>query len=294
MDQEKKEDLINALHNKGKLPSLRTYQGDMANFIRSKNESVISIAVKEKEREEEKRKEQKKLVSTPILKSNNDGFQINVTIIILSLLLLFGGAVTFFYVFEFTSRKPVTKFSEDAQIIPYNYKNTILNSSSLTFKDQFLKMPFQNGVSIAIVSDISGTSFPKAHDFFNFIKVLPPSTLLRTMKAPYILGTLGQNGSRTNFIILSAGDFGQAFAGMLEWETNLPKDLSFLGVDLATNSYFWRDMIVKNKDVRVLTNEAEDVKIAYTFLDRDTILITNNLDTIGDISNLYTTRAVSR
>ena len=46
--------VIDALHSKQKLPSLRTYQGDMAEFIKSKNESVISIAVKEKEKNRKK------------------------------------------------------------------------------------------------------------------------------------------------------------------------------------------------------------------------------------------------
>ena len=39
--------MVEMLHNKSKLSSLRTYQGDTAEFIRSKNESVISIATKE-------------------------------------------------------------------------------------------------------------------------------------------------------------------------------------------------------------------------------------------------------
>ena len=47
MDPEEKKDspndfgrVIDALHSKQKLPSLRTYQGDMAEFIKSKDESV--------------------------------------------------------------------------------------------------------------------------------------------------------------------------------------------------------------------------------------------------------------
>ena len=65
MDPEKKEEVnkfgkvIDLLHNKTKLPSLRTYQGDMAEFIKNKDESIVSIVVKEKEKEErEKEKRQ--------------------------------------------------------------------------------------------------------------------------------------------------------------------------------------------------------------------------------------------
>ena len=44
--------VIDALHTKSKLSSLHTYQGDVAEYVKDKQESVISIAVKEKERQE--------------------------------------------------------------------------------------------------------------------------------------------------------------------------------------------------------------------------------------------------
>ena len=69
--------VIDALHSKQKLPSLRTYQGDMAEFIKSKNESVISIAVKEKEKKQEEEREQNIL---PVIKKTavgEGGFKMN-------------------------------------------------------------------------------------------------------------------------------------------------------------------------------------------------------------------------
>lgn len=51
-DDKKRSKLRDLLHNKNKLPSLRTYQGDVAEFIKEKNHSTISIAVEEKERKE--------------------------------------------------------------------------------------------------------------------------------------------------------------------------------------------------------------------------------------------------
>ena len=66
--------VIKALHNKAKLPSLRTYQGDMAKFIKEKNESVISIAIKEKVKKEEVRQKENPVTSSitsPKQKSKN-------------------------------------------------------------------------------------------------------------------------------------------------------------------------------------------------------------------------------
>jgi hypothetical protein len=53
-------------------------------------------------------------------------------------------------------------------------------------------------------------------------------------------------------------------------------------------------MIIKNKDTRGFVNEKGKSKIAYTFLDKNTILITNNISVIGDISSIYASRSVAR
>jgi len=81
MDEEKKGGnpnkfgkIIDTLHNQQKLPSLRTYQGDMAEFIKEKNESVVSITVKAKEKKERIEKEEEKL--RPVVKSKKEHYRL--------------------------------------------------------------------------------------------------------------------------------------------------------------------------------------------------------------------------
>src|SRR3989344_3462575 len=254
MNPEEKEDtskdfgkVIDALHNKQKLSSLRTYQGDMAEFIKDKNESVISVAVKEKVRDERREEQIEKVeekidlyhpIQTPT--SNKKGFQINLTMIFLSLLLIVGGSVGFFYAFEF-----------------------IKNGS-------------------------------------------PPKT-------PTKEEIISQNEVNSSFMVITVDDFGRAFAGMLDWEKSLEKDLFFLSRELpkepevqtdleepiqptqpSETIFTWKDVIIKNKDTRALVDEGGRSIIAYTFLDKNTILITDNTLVIGDITSAYNTRSVAR
>ena len=112
MDEEKKGGnpdkfgkIIDTLHNQQKLPSLRTYQGDMAEFIKEKNESVVSITVKAKEKKERIEKEEEKL--RPVVKSKKEGFQKNLIIATLSLVLLASGVAVSFYIFNALKKEPM-------------------------------------------------------------------------------------------------------------------------------------------------------------------------------------------
>ena len=327
--------VIDTLHSKAKLPSLRTYQGDMAEFIKEKNESVISIAVKEKERKEGKKEEAEKL-ELPLKsnKSNKQSLQIKFTIIFLSLLLIVAGAVSFYYVFiALKKQQPVAVVLEE-EIIPYNNLITLTNVTNATLGSELLKLSPSNGINVVKISDLNGTLFLKAKDFFSFLKVSLPGTLERTLKDEYVIGVFSQNKENSPFIIITVNDFGQAFSAMLDWEENMPKDLSFLNTEgnaltvtdiiptTATTSaaivtasttksnissttasvkipmkpdiFTWKDIIVKNKDTRGLVNDKDQSKIAYTFLDKNTILITNNLSAIAEIASIYASRAVAR
>lgn len=355
MDPEKKEDpnefgkVIDALHNKNKLSSLRTYQGDVAEFMKEKNESVISVVVKEKKREQEQEQE-KEEISTNLAsdltstlgqvgeitiqkeekekrpeafpKQNKDGFQINFTVAILSLLLVAGGSLAVFYVYKTIKEPPVKEVVLEEQIIPYNNLVTLANVTGATLGSELGKLTFSSRVNIIKISDTGGTSIKTSKEFFNFVGVSLPASLARTLQNEHAVGVFSQNKENSYFLIIKASDFGTAFSAMLDWEGTMVKDLSFLNVETNINIvavipdntasstasttpittiipmkpevFSWKDMIIKNKDTRGFVNEKGKSKIAYTFLDKNTILITNNISVIGDISSIYASRSVVR
>jgi hypothetical protein len=144
------------------------------------------------------------------------------------------------------------------------------------------------------VSTTGDTVVEKAKDFFNLLDISLPGALSRTLKDQYAVGVISQNSGTSPFLIITVNDFGNAFSSMLDWETNMEKDLSFISTATSTDIFAWKDIIVKNKDTRGLVNKYNQAKIVYTFLDKNTILITNSLVAIGEISSAYASRSVVR
>ena len=337
MDEEKKGGnpdkfgkIIDTLHNQQKLPSLRTYQGDMAEFIKEKNESVVSITVKAKEKKERIEKEEEKL--RPVVKSKKEGFQKNLIIATLSLVLLASGVAVSFYIFNALKKEPMSEVAVEEKVIPYNNLITLTNITKENFDSELAKLSPSNGASILKISDKNGLSLQTTKDFFGFLGISLPATLERTIKEKYAVGIMFQNNQISYFLVITISDFGRAFSGMLDWESNMEKDLSFMNartdsfvvanttaniptstatstatttsstasttlsvkIPMKLDSFIWKDMIVKNKDTRALINQKNQAKIAYTFLDKNTILITSSLSSIGDIYTIYASRSIVR
>ncbi len=283
--------VIDALHNKSKLSSLRTYQGDVAEFMKEKNESVISVALKERERSEKLGEERRP-------KSKPGNFKINLTILATSLTLVAGGVSVFFYIAGYLQNRDAAPTQIESSIFPYNNSVTLANVAAGNLGEELLKLPAQNGISSIKISNQSGEVISKSGDFLDFINVPKNISLRRTLRDSFMVGASSQNGKNYFLLVLSINDFGTAFSSMLEWEKTMDSDLAFLTTAKSyvqnTGTFSWKDMIVKNKDVRGLVNEKGEIKIAYTFLDKNTILITDNAFSIGDMASIFASRAVVR
>lgn len=320
--------VVDTLHNKSKLQSLRTYQGDMAEYIKDKNESVVSVALKEKERREEREeKVQEEIKNSPEAKQAKQegvkgGLQMNLKMIILSFVLIVGGGSLTYYIWNTLTNEPVPKVvvTEGEKIITYNNTLSISNFKPSDFGLELNKLPISNGVSVINISDTSGVPIKTSKEFIKFLEISVPPTLERTLKEEYVLGVNSVEGKNYYFLILTVNDFGRAFSGLLEWEEDMLSDLSFLNykpeivpfvpsyvaTTTATSTvvipkifapdttYRWRDLIVKNKDTRGFANDRGVADLAYTFLDKNTILITNSLPSIADLSQLFLSRSVVR
>jgi len=307
--------VIDVLHSKSKLPSLRTYQGDMAEFIKKKDESVISIAIKEKERKEEKEK-----IKIP-LKQDKKNFSANLVIISLSILLIAGGVLASFYLLKFVQKKPASEVVIKTEIIPYNNLITLTGVTKENLKSELAKLSLINGINAIEIHGADNLPLQNAKDFFAFLEVRLPGALERTLGDRYVFGIISQNKENSSFVVITVDDFGNAFSSMLDWEKSMAEDLSFLSpeenlpmnidfaatstesvasttadvkIPLKIDSFSWKDVIIKNKDTRGLINKSNQTRIAYTFLDKNTILITNSISAIGDISSAYVSRSVAR
>lgn len=301
--------VVDALHNKNKLSALRTYQGDMAEFIKEKNVSVISAAVKEQERKQEREKKEAPKVEAKTTKPKDNKLKSNAILVLISLLLVAGGVVGFMLVARVLNTGPVPEVSLEKAMIPYNDFATLAVSTSENFREGLSKVTPGSGITLVKVSGLDGQTIQKAKDFFDFLEISLPSTLSRNLRSDWVLGVVSRDGKTSSFLVFTVSDFGGAFAGMLDWEGKMENDLSFLSADpmmdmtsllsttttaLKQESFEWKDMIVKNKDTRGLVDERDRSKIAYTFLDKNTVLVVGDILIIGDLSSAYASRAVAR
>lgn len=129
-----------------------------------------------------------------------------------------------------------------------------------------------------------GQTVVPPHDVMNFLAPQAPGAFTRSV-------TNVSFGSLDNrpFIILRVNNFDNAFSGMLAWEQTMSSDLAPLfGPAVAesldaqartssqTRGAFFKDVVANNLSSRVLVNERGEDRILYTFLDRQTVVITTD------------------
>jgi hypothetical protein len=282
--------VIDTLHTKSKLSTLRTYQGDVAEFIKDKNKSTLSIALEEKhkqEREEDKQEETEQEPSSP----KNLGA--NFTALMLSITLLIAGVFASIFIFDYITTPKELDVSLKTDIIPYNNEIVLANISSESFVTEIKNLPAQNGISIINITNNQGNQINTSSSFFDFLNIRA-RTVTRYLDKNFVLGV---NGEDSLFLIFETSDFGATFSGMLDWEKYLEEDLSFMFKtrDVADDSSFsWKDAIIKNKDARILSNNKGDSRVYYSFLDKNTLVITSSEKTLTDIFSSFASKPFVR
>lgn len=274
------------LHDHTKLSSLRTYQGDMAEFIHEKDESVASIALKEKAHREEVQRQTPEVPKKSHLRT--------VLAISISLILLVIGAGATFYISKSINQNTVSKVQLSNTLIPYTDTVNLDNLTKATLKGVIEKGVFSDGVTLFLLGGANENIQKK--DFLEQANVSLPNTLERNLKEEMALGVFkAQTGKISPFVILTVREFGGTFAGMLEWENTMAQDLDFavLG-QVSSTTPEWRDVIVKNKDIRALLTTEGASLIAYTFINKQTILIMSDMDLVPDINSIYIGSSFSR
>ena len=286
-----KEGLAKNLHNKSPLPSLRTYQGDVASFIQSKDQSLSSLAIKARKVEETK---EENLPKEPV--ENRKDYSTNALALILGLVLVVGSILAISYAAYFYFQKlPVS--------IPLLEIGPFLNKQNSVVITSESPGSIKQGIS-EIVSNpkyLNGVTHVemeiKSNSFINEMRWNLEAPLLRSLEDEFMLGAYGDGKKVDVFIIFKTRDYGIAFRDMLIWEEHLFEDwrlISGLEPDKDYSVYKFRDLILKNKDTRSLSSDFGETVLIYTFLDKNTILITESEETLIAILDAYLNKNVVR
>ena len=283
-------------------PIVRTYKSDVEETIQTGHVSSVNIALAENK----KMMGQARLTEIEAKKAG-----INKNILIISIILIIGGALTFFIpqlliqVQYGEKPAPVETVSSDPIMTvdleeKMNTKDINLSRVSTTLKERIEQSATKLGQIKNIYlteGEMTGERLITSTKFLQLIGANPPSEIQRTLKDPYMFGLHNYNGNQT-FVILKVGSYDTTFAGMLLWETNLWQDFKTLfnlqtEISTSTNSFGveikkFQDATFNNKDSRIIRDSSGNIVFLYSIINENTIVITTSTDTLREILNRTT------
>lgn len=179
--------------------------------------------------------------------------------------------------------KPLV-FSEKQEkiVISSESRPELINASQNAFKspiaiNTILDIPVLSGPA-------GGQNFIQARKFFSILKIFPPADFVQSLEGPFDLGVFYFR-KNTPFLVFKIRSFDLAFAGMLEWEKNMPGDLKeiLLISNAPASSEKFQDKIIANRDSRVLYNASGTPAIIYGFSGKQYLVVTGDTDTFEEI-----------
>lgn len=293
---------------KSALQVLRTYKLDAARIIKERKESLVSMVLAEESRH--KTETDKSTTAIRVRKFH----------VFLSLALLAGGALllwaivaivqsyqagdlsrverVFVHDLLFTETQKtvvITKENQDAIFAPLHAElaNTGASAGSVESISYVEEQPIPN-----IKNGVEQQSIT-AGTFIASAKIPVSPALEQVLNAPFSIGIYhGKKMSPFLVFKILQGSYQNAFSAMIAWEPAMYGDLSPLfllpPVSLPPGNAHFTDIVIMNKDVRMLSAMSGESVLYYTFFDKETLVITTSEDALGEIiSRLMTPRKIS-
>ncbi len=287
------------------LKQIRTFQGDVASAIEEQNETLISI----QRAQEQKNAEDIALGITlsPEEKAERESRKKTIMLLI-GIIVLFGfgttGALFAYKAYKAKTSLPSPQVVPNRFLITEEYEKLnvlTLNRDSFIQKIQSEWLPMTgSGVKQIQLEKNSGstTEIITTADFLNLIRSRAPGSLVRAFDPLFMFGLIDMNPKHT-FILIKLDSFDLAFAGMLKWEMDLADDILplFVPLDVSQNvpsQTTFGDLIIRNKDVRILKNSTGQTVLIYTFYDNNMLIITDNENTLKIILDRLDSEKLSR
>ena len=299
---------------------LETYQGDIESVVQKNDVSVVSIAAAEANRRAQE------IQGAPVRDEGGAGKRI--VLMALGVLLIAGalGVLSWAYLRPATSvpvatvgAAPFISVDDTEQVVlePSDTSQEVMRRLEAAKDSITLSLGLVAQVVVTLASSTSAApTLVSAPQLLSALSPYVPSELLRTLSPTYLLGVHSYDENEA-FLILQADDYSTAYAGMLQWETTMMQDLSPLfvrnptqqlsagsGVQTSGTSTTnaassvtgvpsnFVDQVVDNHDARVLLDSQGNIVLLWTFIDRQTLVVTNNEATLREIISRLATPAV--
>ncbi len=272
--------------NKEDLKTIRTYTSDMAEAIRNNEVSVAKIVIEEKK----KREEEDYYYGNGASKKNKIFFILSGLIIL---------SIAIFAIFWSTKKaeEKETLLSEQTEniktFITYESIEKI-DITNIEYEEDLLSKIKNgenntSGVKAIIFTEKEGDVYRElnTYKFFNLLIKQAPGSLVRALQDKFLLGKNLNNQEKSSFLIFKTKDYNQAYSSMLTWENTILEDLEKLFEikinDVQLYDKNLDDLIINNRDIRVLYKENGEILLCYIFINRDELIVANNLDTLKEI-----------
>ncbi len=279
------------------LKRIKTYKQDVADAIHKDNVSIVKMALAEnKKREENKEIDEER---SPTSRRNIILISISVFLVLIG-----GGAVGLFYYINQITPKNVTATPVVTDVIHFEYSENIDLTNS-NRQDVFNAIQNEKNsnlplgtikklVFVASSSKIQGVM--TFNDFMGALNSNIPNELVRSLDPQFFFG-LHSFQANNPFIILTTSSYDNAYSGMLDYEPAMENDMEGIfglteaqtssstatSTKTTLNTRHWADKVIDNKDVRVFIDGGGNSLFFYSFLDQNTIIITDNIDTFTEV-----------
>ena len=278
------------------LKQIRTFQGDVAEALQKQRESLVSI-----QRAEQLKKGSGGSIATSpeIIEKRKQFFYL----LLGSFFFLALGVVGSWYAYNEFVRKTATP----TIAVPANRFISANTETPLDLTD-----PSRETLISALSGATSGVArgelrhvilkkvvgnenqLISTSEFLKILESQAPGNLIRAFDPLFMFGTFGESA----FLIIKLASFENAFAGMLMWEKSLSQDIGPL---FATAEFLrsvppetvFTDITDRNKDIRILALGGQPI-LLYSFLDNNTLIITDSMETLRTIIDRLTQEKLSR
>jgi len=308
---EEKKDVFKKQEDTGVLKTVRTYQGDIAGILRNQKTSLSNIMTAEKEKqyslEEKQTKKSLKIKPKNIIIGS-----------LVSIIIIVVGYYGFIFISKILNPPEITITElKIPTFIFSNYQRELFlkNLKKQTFingileEEKTISIPLGSIMQLYPTKEdttkhfiVEGTEGNKTllttSSLFDILEAKNPTSLTRALDPDFILGFHSSLGNKP-FLLLTIKSYENTFAGMLDWEKTLYQDFSpiFIREDTKLEEqtiYEFKDIVIMNKDVRAILNKEGKIEFAYSFPNKNNLLITNNESTLEEIFRRINTAGLER
>ena len=287
--------------------NFRSLQSDMVDAVKTQDRSLAQMIIADKKRKRESEYSDKKILIDNKHSKKFWKLFLGVGIILLIVIIVTFGIKSVWQEKEKEEKPP--RVQTTTAIILIN-KQIVLNIKTITentFETSINKALAENKTESGDIIHLHFTKEIEVVDteinkikktditlpikeFFELWNNDASDSLVRSFeKENYMFGFFNTAGKTEPFLLFKSKNFDQTYAGMLEWENVLCKNMqNIFQTENDCPQYKFKNAQLLGTDIRVLESESGKPAILYGFLNNDNMLIiTQSMAVFKEISSLF-------